>query len=329
MTLGRADLALVAAYVDGSLGDELARMRFEARMADEPELAEAVIASQRADAIALLAQRARAGDPRVDRETPSARPILRLMLPLAAAAAVLVLAATAVRFFALEPRPDRTGEGAATWSIAAVPTRSSIIESHADLPLAGTSARELPAGTLRGDGDGFDEVAHERYFERVAPLHAERVRAALEAGAKSARAGHFVVGVRTEGPASAVVLVIAEDGRVLDGGVGRGHIAWPSDERWMADTGRLDDAGVHVLPRPVLTWGGGTADYDAGFLVPLGAGSVRALVGLREAPLDDGVRAALATLAEGVDGVPEAAEVLTAALVERGFDVSVVTVTEP
>ena len=147
-----------------------------------------------------------------------------------------------------------------------------------ELGLTGADARVVPEGTLRGaESEHLVEVPLQDYLDLVAPLQERRVQEALEGPDATIAAERFALAVRTERPASAVVFL-------LDAGGGPARLAWPADGPWTADSGRLEPAGDHVIPRRAVD-----PDlqplFDPGLLVPVDAGEVHVLIGLRPEPL--------------------------------------------
>jgi hypothetical protein len=309
MTLTDADLALLGAYLDGSLADEQELFRLEERLARDPELAAALDANVRVDVLSrtLSAARRKAGPGAVLRPRPwRRRP--GLIAGLAAAAGIAAL---------LYFRP-----WAGSTRVSLIATGVSLEDYHRELGLRGADVNKVPAGTLRGSApdSALVEVPVEDYLALVGPLQEGRLADALDGRYALVDAEFFVVGLRTPEPCSAVVLLVDGAGPVLGARGEGGQVAWPSGP-WAPSSGRLETPGDHVLPRRSVLRG--QAPYDPGFLVPIGAGRVTALIGSRTEPLDAPLEQALrATIAEVAGaGEEEARERLSARLRALGFEV--------
>jgi len=158
-----------------------------------------------------------------------------------------------------------------------------------------------------------------RYFLELAEIRERQLaRAALQDGVREVVAGHFVLPVALDRDATVVVLAVPRSGAPAR--------LWPepSDARPAPERGRLA-AGSHVLPSDRFTLvedaAGARVDYHEGFLVPVGAGELEVLVGVRSGALDE------ATLAE-VDAALARGEAREA-LEDEGFEVATLRVVEP
>lgn len=320
MTLSDADLALLGAYVDGTIDDEQVVFRFEERLANEPELADALDESGRADLFArtLRAPKAHVVAPPSARSRPRLLGNWRFQAVLAAAAGVLAL------FYFVPSRPSV--------NVTVIACGVTLEKNHGELGLTGEDAIKVPKGTLRGSDTASTrlvEIPVEEYLAIAEPLQERRVLEALEGTYKLVDAEYFVVAVRTIEPCSAVVLLIEAGGRVVDSKGNVGQIAWPADGEWNPESGRLETPGDHVLPRRNVLRGDEKI-YDPGFLVPIGAKQIGALIGLRPEPLAADLRQALQAAVESVAGLgaEESQGQLIRWLEERGFEVQTRVVPE-
>jgi hypothetical protein len=318
MTLSDSDLALLGAYLDGSMEDEQEVFRFEERLSQETELADALHANLRVDLFARRMAETQGERPALQRHIPR-RSLAPLVFGIALATAACLLVV-----FLLRPEPART-------CIALVPSAVSIQDYNRELGLKGADANKVPRGTLRGSDPnpaGLVEIPIEEYLSMLEPLQDRRLQDALVGSYRFVDADYFVVALRTVEPCSAIVLLVDGAGRVLDSKGNEGSIAWPADGEWTSASGRLETPGDHVLPRRNVLRGDERL-YEAGFLVPVGAGHITALIAWRREPLDANLRQTLqATVDQSRGEGSQAIQRLSHWLEDNGFDVQIKVVSE-
>lgn len=256
-TLSDADQALCVAYVDGLL-DEPRRIAFELRLAQEPELAGALRSLLGTDELV----RRLAATERVDVERARrARPWLW-----AASLAAAAVALFAIGLYSLQ------GGRRATFEVALAPGFESARDYLESLPeLSGLRPPGVDA--LRG-ADEPPNVDAAAFAERAAAAEFKLAGQALAARRTALEGGFFVIPIEL-GEASAVVAYgVDSAGSVTE--------LYPGER---GDAAALLPAGLHVLPQArfesTAEGGAPRLRYTRGFLVPLGAGALDVVVGVR------------------------------------------------
>lgn len=299
-TLDDDDLARCIAFLDGTLPED-ERERFLRRLAAEPGLA------QELESVAAVDDALRA------RPRPQAVAGRRASRGPRAAWIVAAAAALVVALLALGP-----------WNRSPVSTRVALVASD-ESPLdwlerhRGLETLRPPGlDALRAHGEPPNVGARE-FVERA--LAAARGTTEATETAEIA-AGYYRVEIAAAAPVSALVVALPAAGAPAR--------VFPEEREALAATRAARcEAGRHVLPREPFALvdrsGEAGVEYDRGFLVPVGARSVRVLVATRAAELEEREIADLdAALARGE---PEAA--IESTLREHGFDVRVLVVREP
>jgi len=309
-TLDDDDMARAVAFIDGAMSaDE--RLRFELRLAAEPELAAALDSLMRTDELIRRVSASRASGGGVlslaSRKKRSAWPWLASL-----AAAVLVV--FGIVFWRERERSPRTD-----CLVSLAPSFASPEAFLASRPeLEGLTPPGL--GSLRG----FSDETNIGAAEFVAKAHALEEKPAPPRVARAPiTAGWFVIPIELEASSSVVVLGFPRNGSSAR--------LYPeaTDARVPRERGRLD-AGVHTLPRERIELAansGATPSvaYNRGFLVPIGARELDLVVGVRREELDAEL---LATIDAALKRGDTRASVRTL-LEERGFGVTELSVIEP
>lgn len=286
--LSGEDMALCVAYVDGLL-PEARRLEFELRLAEDRELARRVAELLSTDE--LLRRAAAERTPVLD----SARRWKPWIWAASLAAAAGILAAIALHL--------TSGDGGAPRTLIAVApgfeSAARCIDSFPEL----AGLRPEGVDRLRGESESAN-VELASFLEK-----AKAAEAALR-GSDEVEAGYFVVPIELGASAECVVLAVDAHGKALALLPAAGE-APP----------RLE-AGRHTLPSPRFALDGERVIYRRGFLVPLGAGRLDVLVGVRTARevVDFDANALLAE--SSADGVARR-------LADAGFEVRRVAVREP
>ena len=312
MTANQQDLLLILDYIDGRLSTQ-EMLRAELRFSNDPELGAACESFAAMDALQRELSRSEAGPLRSSGPTHFLRGGLGLVS--AAAAVLLVVCA------GLYITRDRS-----------MPNSMRVVVLRSDVGVAGFN-RELQLGPdwlavdpsqVRGAGDA--DVDARAYFEHVAPIQEQRLEATLEGAGTITPMTYFSLVLKPAEPCSAIVLLMESDGVVVDAEGLPFGVAFPAQEAWNVESGRLQGGSIAVLPRRNLTWdssGDGRPIYDPGFLVRGQSGTVLALVGLRAAALDDVLRGALGSKLQELSARARnpltTADALRAWLREEGF----------
>ena len=171
------------------------------------------------------------------------------------------------------------------------------------------------------DQRGPDEPAppsDPEYLRAALAAQETRAREALTAQTPSVSAGRFALVLRPERDAWALVVAVPRAGRPVR--------LFPP-ERDPASAARLPAGELAFLPRPFvgeqgIADGARRVDFDYGFLVPLGAGELRVLIGLSAESPSRKLLAEIDQRLAASKGPPaEEARSLSAWLAERGFSV--------
>lgn len=246
----------VARYVLGemSLDEQLA---FEVRMAEDDELAGAVVAAM---AIDEQLYRAAACERRVGR---GARRRRRVVLG-AVAIAAAVLTGVLALFWRGMPAPSEA-------TVAVLPTALRYEQLVAGLGLTTANA---PLEAMRGTGSGLADGPAR--VDALLLAWQERLRRAVAVPASDVQCEAFVVPVANERPVWVAVVGVFDDGRA--------QLYFPeSMEHDAAVAMGLLPPGTHVLPAPPATASAaqrerGVVAFSPGFVMPLGRTRVDVLV---------------------------------------------------
>ena len=177
----------------------------------------------------------------------------------------------------------------------------------AELEPPGEVERALPGGAHAPDVQGFLAAVRAREEERAREA---LDRSARESPRPAVEAGCFVLAVESDRPRAYLVLAVATDGAATR--------LYPDP----ASPAAVLPAGRHVLPRPVID-PGAALPYHPGFVVPLRAGELRAIVAARDEPPGAGELEALDRVLERrAAGIEEW-------LAERDFEVRTAVLREP
>ena len=295
MALIEADLARLLDYLDDRLSEE-EMITFEIRMAEVPELSSAAESFLAIDHLERVVAGTNARRRRRNR---------RSQVGLA-----LFLAATLLLLFCLWRGFQEASEPAFGFHLALLPSGPTLLQNNLELGLRGAEAAWVPEG-WGPRGEGAEVLPADSYFKVVAPLQEARIHTALEAAQaeKQRKSGDlqsqerqapvedaecFVVAVKPRVDCSGVVILFNGDGLVIDAHGRTGRAAYPGEEVWSPDTGRLRGLGEQVLPRPNVVLisddHGRRIDYDPGFLIPKSAVTIHVLVALRQVPLDTAIQ---------------------------------------
>lgn len=335
--LSDRDRILIVAFLDGEM-EEGESHEFAKRLEREPALAEALEAFAEVD----FAQRRL----REERDSPPVRWRPRRWLPLAAAAVFLLALGVWWRSGG-EPQGLRP-------RVAIVPSGRSLVELGG---LVGIPAEEVPdLPSLRGAGSDLGSEAWRElrdravaFVQRLERLLDERASAALDDGRLELRAHYFAIAFEASRDSSAVVVHVGP----MDLDSSRVERAFPPSDPIGAppplDRLRFAGGQVHVLHGELAeALGDGTGeslpDWNKGFYVPRSLvesssapREMFVLLGLREALIDGPFLEELDAVLRELDATPEAragspeelAALAEARLVERGFEVTRMSVTEP
>jgi hypothetical protein len=309
-TIDDDDMARAVAFIDGAMSaDE--RLRFELRLAAEPELASALESLMRTDELVRRASARRASGGEVISLAARKK---RSAWPWIASLAAAVLAAFGIVRWLEHEHPSRAERIA------------SLAPSFASPEAFLASRPELEGLTPPGLGSlrGASEETNIGAAEFVAKAHAlEEKPASSHAARAPITAGWFVIPIELDARSSVVVLGFPRNGSNAR--------LYPeaADARVPGERGRLD-AGVHTLPRERIELAansGATPSvaYNRGFLVPIGARELDVVVGVRREELDGEL---LATIDDALKRGETRASLRTL-LEQRGFGVTELAVIEP
>lgn len=321
MTVAEQDLLAILDYIDGRLSTE-EQLSLELRFTNDPELAAAFESFEAMDQLERQTARAKCR-PAPGRLTPVRRRVVWF-----AAAAVLAVSAGMLLMQGLSDRPDSL-----TCELAVLPSAKNWLDFNGKLEL-GEQWIDLDPGLNRGGNRDASE--HREYFEHIGPLQEARLAEALALTGEPAHAEFFNVVLRPASDCSVVVLVYDVRGEVSDR-VGEPYRpAYPVDEGWTGETGRLLADRLAVLPARNARWDEASADvvpYDPGFLVPAGAERLEVLIGLRATVLDAQLESSLDALLDELSQASPDPQVTSSRLLawftDAGFDVLQTEVLEP
>ncbi|MFT5290206.1 MAG: hypothetical protein ACI8QS_002081 [Planctomycetota bacterium] len=319
MKVSDPDKLLILDYIDGRLSTEQ-MMQFEVRLSQEEDLAACFESFESMDQLERQLALVRAQPPRL-RYLVGGRRLVAL-----AAAGLLVL--TAGYLLNRDPGVSKQRQ------IAILPSSASWTSLNRQVGLDPEWIDTDPS-TLRGGGVSGEN--YREYYEQLTAALEDRYLGALTGGPNTEATAHFNLVLQLDKAASVVVLLIDSAGRVLDVEGVDFQVAFPGIAPWTAATGRIGAGELVVLPERNARWieegQNRRATLDSGFLVPLRAGEIAVLVGLREEALDDELRVSLEeTLGELRAGQldPEQSNTrLRAWLGQAGFEVSAFAVKEP
>jgi hypothetical protein len=287
------DMAMCVAYVDGDLSSD-ERIAFELRLAAEPALAAATEALLDTDHLLRKLE----GD--------SVRQVARVrrMRPWlwSGSLAVAAAALTALGIHLLAPG---AGMRVPSFRVAVAPSFESSSDFVASVPdLQGLR----PAGldVLRGSSEE-PNIAAPDFAAKASTAEDRLASTALDGAPREVTAGYFVVPLELARPSDVAIYALPKSG--------------PHDAEVAPLFAAPIDAGRHVLPSQRFQLDGVTGasvHYERGFLVPVGAGELEVVIGVRE-------RSAAAAEVPRVRDAQSARH----ALEQHGFAVRVLHVHEP
>jgi hypothetical protein len=240
-SLTRSDDELISAYVTGEL-DEADRVRFELRLAAEPELAQRLLALEAIDLVGRTLQAQRAVRAR--------HPLRRVWFAVAAAAAALAVVAWS--WSASDPR---------------IPCRVAAVASLGGGDLGSYAERlgvppELRySDTMRSGTTPTPKVSVATFLGEVGALESKRAERSLQSPAAPLGDDFFTLRLDVERQCHALVLQLHANGRWTR--------VFPSPSTPVfAETQNPLMPGLHTLPRPVVVPNAvGTVSLHPGFEV--------------------------------------------------------------